>query len=126
MKQLALFPEEIKVVCWTNGISSELEKIAKDASHNPLLCGETRGDTPQTRYERFQHYVKLNDFGFHVIKNGERIIGGAYIDDGWIPTEMDYVEPSIELAFVDPASLMHAGMILRKLYEKRLEVKENT
>ena len=124
MDQLSLFPENVEVIESLEKVPSQLEVIAHQAANHPFLFEERGENTSSRRYQRFERYAKGEVVAdLYLIKNQGKLIGAAYIWKGWLSAESDYVEPAIELAFIAPASQIHEGVIVKKLFDAILQIK---
>ncbi|MBI2582215.1 hypothetical protein HYV87_03780 [Candidatus Woesearchaeota archaeon] len=124
-EQLSLFPEP-EFRCQdrlTREIKETLEDIALTACQKPLLFGEDsyslrcqRENTlPEKRFALILGYMESeSNAQLYLIQYDKKIIGAAYVSAGWIPEEADYVDPNIELAFLNPAYKEHIPLIRRK------------
>ena len=105
MPQLKLFPEPILIkVDITDNVRSELETIALRAAREPLLAGESYGFTPAERFNAAKDYLsgKVSGVEHYLITYESKTIGYAAVWDGWLAVEANYLDPSIEIAFVEP------------------------
>ena len=128
-KQLSLFPEpEVTYSSLTPENKSKLEEIMLKACEHSLMFGECRGGLePEGRLNRMIKYFggEVPSVSPYLITYDKKTIGCAYVWDGWLAVEGEYVDPDVELAFIDPEYKEHVPSIKRKLYHLLEEVREN-
>jgi hypothetical protein len=141
MKQLTLFPEP-ELTSWLyrqppEELRKELDEIAQEASKHPLLLppwyfswgkwrnheGEWTSETPESRLEAMRNYAHNTSSQLYTITLG-RLIGAAYIWDGWQAIEAEFVDPKIDIAFILPEYEKHGNYIKKLLSEELPKIKE--
>src|SRR3989344_882812 len=120
-EQLSMFAgmePQIRYDLLTNPAMVKLEDIARRAVNQPLLFGERRESNNESRLSMVLKNLesKINIYQYLIFYQ-DNLIGYASIDDGWIPVEMEYTNPKVELAFIDPVYSNHASLVKRKLYD---------
>tara|TARA_Y100000310_G_scaffold324914_1_gene387500 strand:- start:12648 stop:13049 length:402 start_codon:yes stop_codon:yes gene_type:complete len=129
MDQLPLFPDqEIKLTYCQKPDHAQirtLDKIAMQASKEPLLMGDIGHSTYPNRLSKISRCASNTTLDLYLINKGNELIGAAYIWDGYLASEMEHGKPETKLAFVK-SEYRNKEPLIRKVISQQLQaIKEN-
>ncbi len=111
----------------TAGSTTENPCPVREENH-PLFR-ELRKDMATRRLDRFKEYYSgstaARDAHLYLLILSGDMIGGAYIWNGWLPVETEFVDPRIELAFIRPTVHSYTAAIVQKLHETVQAIKDD-
>jgi len=124
--QLTLLPEpKIEYTVLGEENLHKLTETAYRAANHRLLYGEPESQQLVDRLKIIEEYFPEAKKRDYFIRFEDRVIGYVKIDDGWQPWEMEYTDPEVKVAFIDPAFRQYESGLKTKLEELLKVIKEN-